>query len=501
MKILVVDDSATTRSRIRNELLACGHEVVEAASGDEALEKIPELRPDLITLDIDMPGIDGYETCYKIRNGSASKPFADIPIIFITANDTVQSRQKGYQAGGNEFMSKPFLPGELSMAIERAQKTHDGLRGHTVLVVDDSSSVRSLLTIGLRAKGLNVIGAANGKVALEAMKREADKIDLVITDCLMPEMDGDELCQKIRTELGYRELPIIFLSSLNEKEHILKMFRSGASDFIAKPFSLDEVQARAAVHINSKILGDQLRSNVTELKRAHTMKDKFLNICSHDLRAPLTGIQGFADLMLFDENLSEENLEYLQHIKTSAEFLNSIIGDLLQLGRVQSDGSNLELKPVQLYSQIKSCICNLQHMASPKKINLKLEIDREKDKAILIAGDNNALKRIFNNLISNSIKFSHPGSRVRVKFERDPTNKKLHVSVIDSGIGIPEDKIDDLFDPSARTSQIGTSGEQSFGLGMVIVKQLIEQHRAEVAVTSKKDVGTTVTVSFPCPAA
>lgn len=497
MKILVVDDSSTTRSRIRKELLASGHEVVEAPSGNEALEKIPELQPELITLDIDMPGLDGYETCYKIRNGGVPEAFSEVPIIFITANDTVQSRQKGYQAGGNEFIAKPFLPGELGMAIERAQKAHDGIRGHTVLVVDDSTSIRSLLTIGLRAKGLNIIGASNGKAALEALKKDADKIDLVITDYLMPEMDGDELCNRIRNELGYRDLPIIFLSSLGEKDHILKMFRAGASDFIVKPFSLDEVQARAAVHINSKILGDQLRSNVSELKRAHTMKDKFLSICSHDLRAPLAGIQGFADLMLFDEELSEENLEYLQHIKSSAEFLNSIIGDLLELGRVQSDGSSLELKPVPLAAQIESCINNLQHMASPKRIHLELEIETAKDKAKLIAGDKNALKRIFNNLISNSIKFSHPGSAVRVKFARDEEQKRLRVSVIDAGIGIPEDKIDGLFDPSAKTSQVGTSGEQSFGLGMVIVKQLIDQHRAEVGVTSEKDVGTTVTVSFP----
>lgn len=497
MKILVVDDSSTMRSRIRKELLANGHEVVEAANGTDAIKSIPELKPQLMTLDVDMPGIDGFETCHKIRNGSVPEPYAELPIIFITANDTLKSRQKGYQAGGNEFMSKPFLPGELSIAIERAQKNHDGIRGRTVLVVDDSSSVRSLLSIGLKAKGLNIVSACNGNEALETLKQNADKIDLVITDYLMPEMDGDELCNKIRNELGHRELPIIFLSSLGEKEQIIKMFRAGASDFIVKPFSLDEVQARAAVHLNSKILGDQLRSNVSELKRAHTMKDKFLSICSHDLRAPLAGIQGFADLMLFDDDLSEENLDNVRHIKSSAEFLNSIIGDLLELGRVQSDCSSLELKPILLFPQIQSCISNLQHMASPKRIELELEAGSTRDKAQPIAGEKNALKRIFNNLISNSIKFSHPDSIVRIKMERDAQKKRLNVSVIDDGIGIPADKVDGLFDPATKTSQVGTSGEQSFGLGMVIVKQLIDQHRAEVAVTSEKNVGTTITVSFP----
>lgn len=497
MKVLVVDDSSTARSVIRKELLANGHEVVEAASGDEALESIPRLKPELITLDVDMPGTDGYETCFKIRNGAVPREQSEVPIIFITANDTVQSRQKGYQAGGNEYMSKPFMPGELGMAIDRAQKVHDCIRGNTVLVVDDSSAIRGLLTIGLRANGLNVIGASNGKSALDILQKEANKIDLVITDFHMPEMNGDALCHNIRNDLGYRDLPIIFMSSIEEKEQILKMFRAGASDFIAKPFSLDEVQARAAVHINSKVLSDQLRSNVSELKQAHTMKDKFLSICSHDLRAPLNGVQGFADLMLFDEDLSEENLEYLQHIKSSAEFLNSIIGDLLELGRVQSDGSNLELSSVNLHAQIQSCISNLQHMASPKRIELELDTEGEAERTQNIAGDKNALKRIFNNLISNSIKFSHPGTQVRVSLKRDQSSKKLHVSVVDSGIGIPEDKIDSLFDPSARTSQVGTSGEQSFGLGMVIVKQLIDQHRAEVSVSSQKNVGTNITVSFP----
>lgn len=105
-----------------------------------------------------MPGIDGYETCYRTLKGLGT-PASDIPIIFITANDTVQSRQKGYQAGGSEYMAKPFLRGELKLAIRRALRTLDSLRGHTVLVVDDSSAILGLLKVGLGAKGLKVIKA------------------------------------------------------------------------------------------------------------------------------------------------------------------------------------------------------------------------------------------------------------------------------------------------------------------------------------------------------
>lgn len=208
------------------------------------------------------------------------------------------------------------------------------------------------------------------------MQREGDRIDLEITDYLMPEMNGDELCTNIRHELEYQELPVIFLSGMAEKDQILKMFRAGASDFIVKPFSMDEVQARAAVHINAKVLGDQLRSNVRELKKAHAMKNKFLSIGTHDLRAPLAGIDGLTNLIMMDEDLSEENQDYLKLIKSYSELLFSIINDLLELGRAESDNACIEMTSTDLEENLNACILNLQHLASPKKIELKTDFSQ-----------------------------------------------------------------------------------------------------------------------------
>ncbi|MEM9157794.1 MAG: response regulator [Verrucomicrobiota bacterium] len=495
MKILVVDDSSTIRRRIRKELEGAGHEVFDAADGMDAIGKLSEVNPDIMTLDVDMPGIDGYETCRRIRKGEGSGDrleFSDMPIVFITANDTERSRQACYSAGGSEYLSKPFLQGELSLAVDRASSMYDSIRGHTVLIVDDSRAIRSYLTLGLRAKGLKVIEATNGQEALDFLRDYSKEVDVVVMDYVMPKMSGDELCAKIRQDMGLRDLPIIAQSSSKDKASILKMFRAGASDFLVKPFSIEEIQARVTVHVNSKNLGDSLRSTVTELKRAHKMKDQFLSICSHDLRAPLNGILGFAELMLMDEELSSENKGYLGHIKASSEFLFSIISDLLDLGRIESESSALEFEALNVVETINGCLGNLKHMASPKQI--KLIVDNRCEEA-LIDGDSNAVKRIFNNLISNSIKFSHAGSEVRAVIEEEGDH--LSISIVDTGIGIPKEKIGGLFDPSVKTNQLGTSGEQSFGLGMVIVKKLIDQHNALVSVESEQGVGTTVKVRFP----
>ncbi|MBC2605044.1 ATP-binding response regulator [Pelagicoccus albus] len=500
MKVLVVDDSATIRKRIRRELESQHYEVFEASDGASAIAQLDTVRPNIVTLDVDMPGIDGYQTCHQIRTGKGTS-LTQVPIIFITANDTVKSRQRGYQAGGNDYVAKPFLPGELSLSIERAMKAQNKLKGRTVLVVEDSSAIRMLIITGLRAIGLRVLGAPDGEKALEVFQENSQSIDLVITDYIMPKLNGDELCRKIRNELGFRELPIIFLSSITEKDIVLKMFRSGASDFITKPFCLDEVQARASVHLESKIQADQLRSNVSEFKEAYSMKEKFLSICSHDLRAPLSGIDGLTQLLLLDETLSEENREYLGLIKSSSDFLFSIIEDLLDLSKIQAESTNLEMAPVNMKRKIDSCVANLIHLASPKNIELVTQINPEDEKDGIILGDKNAVKRIFNNLISNAIKFSHPNDKVTITMTKDTAHRALTVSVTDNGIGIPAEKIPLLFKPGKDTSQLGTSGEQSFGLGMVIVKQLVDQQDGIIKVKSEQNKGTTISVTFPLAAA
>ncbi len=503
MKTLVVDDSPSIRRILRKELEEHGHTVYDAGSGQAALDLLETVLPDVISLDVDMPGISGYEICSRIRNGKEKcsaihSSLAKVPIIFLTACDTEEARRQCYQAGASGLVIKPFMRGELTSEVERAVKSKE-LQDYTALVVDDSRTIRRLLRQRLEEKGLTVIEAVNGLEGLEAMKKDPSGIDLVITDYIMPKMNGDELCQSIRNELGLKKTPIIFLSSYRNKDFMIRMFESGASDFLIKPFVKEELEARVAVHLKAKNLGDRLLRKVVELKREHKLKDEFLSICSHDLRSPLNGVVGFTQIMLAEEDTTDEQREYLTHIQNSSDFLLSIINDILDLGRLQSEGAEPELKPASIREILDSCLETLRHMATPKGIELVIDNQIRTENTIQILADENGIKRLFNNLISNSIKFSHPGDKITIRLEQGDNNT-ITTSVIDQGIGIPADKLPHVFDSDAQTSQQGTQGEQSFGLGMSIVKQIVEQHEGKISIESEQGKGTNVKVVLPISA-
>lgn len=496
LKILVVDDSAMMRKIIRTELQGGGYEVCEAADGIEALEQVKTEGPDLITLDVDMPRLNGYDTCYQLRSNQTADAFRKTPVVFVTANDTIEGRNKGFEVGASDFITKPFLRGEILATVERVLKPEKAMQGLKAVIAEDNSIARQVLENLLEAEGLEVLLAENGAQALELIRAEEMKVDLVVTDFMMPEMNGDELCRKIRFELGLKSLPVIFLSAMAERDSILQMFRAGASDYVIKPFAKEELLARIRVHLEARRLNRKLESQVLELKKLHKLKDEFLHVTSHDLRAPLNGIIGFTDLLQSDESLNEEQREFLGHVRTSGEFLLDLIGDILYLGRLGSEASELEMKPVSLKTILENSTQTLRHMATPKK--QELVIDNQVGADPVIPGDSGSLMRVFNNLLSNAIKFTPVGGRIRQVIERE--GESYRVSVIDSGIGIPQEKIPQLFDKFSKTSRSGTSGEVGTGLGLSITKELVERHQGQIEVSSVEGEGTRFTVSFPITA-
>ncbi|MCG8337136.1 MAG: response regulator [Proteobacteria bacterium] len=497
MKVLVVDDSKMLRKILSSELEEAGYEVYEAEDGVDALEKASSVRPHLITMDVDMPRMDGYETVYKIRTElKLMTPEGDkeVPIIFVTSNDTMEGRKRGFQVGAADFIIKPFLKGEVANAVSNLLYPDSALRGMTALIVEDSELTRCILDNILESEGVHTLQAANGLEALEVLKKHEDDIDLVMTDFMMPEMNGDELCRIIRFEMGNKALPVIFLSAMSETASVLKMFKAGASDYIVKPFAKEELLARAKVHLEGRQLNKKLLDQVIELKRLNKLKDDILSVTSHDLRSPLAGILGFTDLLMEDKRTLDVHQEYLTHIKDSGEFLLTLIADILELGRAQSENNELVLKTIPINELVESSVNTVRHMAIPKQIDIKIENNNEDEPYIL--GDKNALIRIFNNLLSNAIKFTPKEGKVSMVLEEED-KENLKISIIDTGIGIPKDVMPVLFEKFSKASRAGTAGERSTGLGLSITKELIEQHNGSISVSSEEGRGSCFTISLP----
>lgn len=288
-RILVVDDSKTIRMRLREELEEGGYVVSEAANGLEALIRATsEPIPDLITLDIEMPKMDGFATCRKLREERYARFFSrtrdsQLPVVFITGNDNLEDRKKGFELGAVDFISKPFEKGEVLKTVDKILQRTRSAKGITALVADDSRIARRVACACLSREGIEVIEAENGEQALAIIADKRQQIDVVLSDLVMPGMDGKTLCTKIRQELSLVDIPVIFLTAVTELPELIELFKAGGSDYLVKPFAKEELLARVTVHIERNRTQAELRRKIEELKKANETIQKL------SITDPLTG--------------------------------------------------------------------------------------------------------------------------------------------------------------------------------------------------------------------
>ncbi len=359
-----------------------------------------------------------------------------------------------------------------------------------ILIVDDMPANIRILGQLLRSQ-YQIRIATSGEQALSIAASE-NPPDLILLDVMMPGMDGYEVCRRLKKDTRLSNIPVIFITAKGEAEDETKGLEMGAVDYIVKPFSPSITLARVKTHLELKRQRDELAQMTLDLTELNHMKDNLLAVCSHDLRSPLNGILGFADLLLEKEYLDPEDREGLTHIKASGNVLLGLINDILDLSKARAEQVELKMEPVSLVAVIKTSISALKHLAVGKGQALDFE-DQSDDAAIL--GNASTLGRVFNNLLSNAIKFTPEKGTIRITVEPGPEGK-VRARVIDSGIGIPDEKIPYLFDQFTQTSQSGTSGEQGTGLGMSIVKEILEKHKVPISVESESGKGTCFKLTF-----
>ncbi len=493
MRVLVVDDSATIRRIIRSELSAEGYEVHEAVDGVDALEWIlSHPPPDLMTLDVEMPRLDGFGTLRALKQESYANRFVlprgdKVPVIFVTGNDTIDDRKTGFSLGAADFITKPFLKGDILAAVDKVLRPNKRLEGLTALVADDSSTARIIVADTLSREGIDVITASDGLEAFDTICKRMNEIDVVITDLMMPGMDGRELCRRIRQELNLQSLPVLFLTAVPDHENLLDVFKAGATDYLIKPFIKEELLARLTVHFDRTQISRRLSAAVGELRDLNEIKDSLITICSHDLRAPLNGILGFAELILEKPYLKDEDQESIRQIKLSGSFLLSLINDILDLSKLQSAGSELSTEPESLDELVEASVGAMRFLADSKSHTVTFENGCADS---MVSVNANSIMRLMNNLLSNAIKYTPENGRIEVAVKPSPPDH-VAVTVADSGIGIPEEKIPYLFDRFTKVSRSGTAGEESTGLGLSIVKEIVDAHDGTINVTSEVGKGTT----------
>ena len=294
--IVVVDDSSTMRAIIKKELEETGYQVITFSDGIEALSSLHWMQtpPDLITLDIDMPKMDGFTCCEHLRNNEAT---TRIPVLFVSANDNLENRSRGFHLGSLEFISKPFARGDIAKAVSRVLRPQLTFAGMTALIIDDNPAIRRMVSVCLQRLGLSTIETENGKKAYEFAKENIGSVDIAIVDFDMPIMRGDEFIHLARRLPEAEHLPLISLSGAGDSDAILHMFRAGATDYLVKPFIAEELLARVHVHLqlrrytrhleemNKNLYEKAVNDALTGLRNKRYFQEAFEEMFARALRA------------------------------------------------------------------------------------------------------------------------------------------------------------------------------------------------------------------------
>lgn len=356
----------------------------------------------------------------------------------------------------------------------------------TILVVDDQEPNVQLVCGFLLDEGYEVVPASSGPQALERLASQLP--DLILMDVLMPGMDGFALCERVRLIPECAAIPVIFLSAADESEFIVRALESGGVDYITKPFRKAELIARVRTHLALKTSRDKLAQLLSE-------KDELMAVLAHDLKNPLTAISLGVQTLQSKTNPDAAFLQKVTtHIDTTVNNMRDSIETLLSEKASERAEFPLTYQPINLQAALKDAISALRPAAGAKQTKIELEVPAS---SIIVLADAHALRHILDNLISNAIKFSPPGSTILVKAIEEP-NEMPACLVMDEGPGLTVEDHSGLFQKYSRLSARPTAGESSTGLGLAIVKMLTDRMSGTIKAENRKDgPGAVFTLCLP----
>jgi response regulator RpfG family c-di-GMP phosphodiesterase len=246
--ILIADASAVVRRILSRELERSGAVISLVDDGEKALNRTTTGEFDLVIADMDLPGIGGFELCRRLK---AYQRTQQIPVVIMDSQESEDAVKRGYHAGATACISKIQPKDTLLDDIANVLKKATFQKGRLILVVDDSLTVRSLVSKSLKGAGFSIIQAENGRVAMEIMRHE--KPDLILSDIDMPEMSGEAFCQAVHADPVFASIPFVVMSANNQRPIMRRMLQLGADSYLVKPFNVEQL-----VITVEKLLSDQL---------------------------------------------------------------------------------------------------------------------------------------------------------------------------------------------------------------------------------------------------
>jgi len=519
--VLVIDDSATYREQLRAGLEAAGYNALCAETGEEGLRMAADQRPGAIVVDGVLPGIDGATVIRRLRLDAALR---GVPCLLLTASEGSEAELNALDAGADAFLHKEddlsVVLARLS-AVLRAASTPDPATSTTsllgpkkILAVDDSATYLHELAEALRGEGFDVVLARSGEEALDLLAVQS--VDCILLDLLMPGMGGREACRRIKSAPVVRDVPLIILTGLEDREAMIEGLAAGADDYISKSGEFEVLRARVRAQLRRKQFEDENRrireellrkeletaeaeaarqladtraSLLEELERKNQELEAFSYSVAHDLRAPLRGIDGFSAALLqdFGDQLDAQAHHYLNRMRASAGRMGELIDDLLQLSRVGR--ADLRRGRVDLSEIASQVVAELRRHDPGRQVVDQIE------EGLTTDADSKLMRVAMENLIGNAWKFTSKVEMAQIQVGVTDNERGRSFFVRDNGAGFDMEYLERLFRPFQRLH-----GERDFpgtGIGLATVYRVIDRHGGRVWAEAAVGLGATFFFTIP----
>lgn len=356
-----------------------------------------------------------------------------------------------------------------------------------ILAVDDERANLMLLERLLR-EHYRVISVTSGEQALGMLVQAP--FDLVLLDVMMPIMNGLETLRHIRSNPDSGDVPIVLISALSDTKSISEGLEAGANDYITKPIDADVTLARVQTQILLKQLNDQRKQTINELRAAQETKNRLIRIASHDLKGPLNNIR-MANMLMkrYLENVPD-SAELIEATEASLDTMHMVIKDFLDTAALETAVLDLNVEGLRMLDSINDVTA--EHRVNAVRKNITVEIGETEG---VIRADHARFQQCLGNLVSNAIKYGPANSNVRIWTECQPGS--VTVCVADQGAGIPADEQHKLFTQFGKLSPRPTGGEASTGMGLWIVKHLVNLQGGEVGMVAPPEGGSLFWIRMP----
>ena len=470
-KILIIEDSKLFNNHLKKSLKPFTKKIIQAYSFKEAENLLENENFDYIFLDLILPDGEGDELVESLPKNIRNKT------IVLTSDEDVERREYLFKLGILEYFSKLNPINLIINDIKELILNLEDNKNYSILIVDDSNFIRKTLKTVLEPRKYKLFFAKNAQEAEKFLTEH--KIHLILLDIELPDKNGIEFLEEIKSKEEFVNLPVISISNNDNPMLVARLLKHGAKDFIKKPFIAEYLILKCDLHIQNYKNVLLLEEKTKELKKLNRLKSEFFASISHEIRTPLNAINGFIKL-LTHMDLPKEAKKYTNILNNTIDDLLKIINDVLEFEKLENKQIEIENIEFNLQKELEVIKDIFTQNAKEKGIIFKTEFENINQNII---SDPTRLKQIIMNLLSNAFKFTPKNKRVILTVKLN--NNKLYIEVYDEGIGIEKEKIKTILHPFVQADTDTSRKYGGTGLGLSIVNKIIHMLGGELKIESE----------------